>query len=885
MTTIHRTLLIGLGGTGIDVLRRFKTYHVKTTTPENRQHIRLLGIDTVFQTAEKSRQDADQDQAGDYLEPLADSEFVQLARTSISNLTIKQKAHLPRFKEAAKNLPAFLVQDGAGQKRLAGYLAYLWDGQRIVSSLESALKDLYSDEVNARFSSDRMGQRTRVFIVSSVCGGTGTGMFLDVSYLLRSLFDEKNFEARFFGVLFLPSAFPQLMKNRSVARNVRANGMAALEELNYYMQETHPENTWLPAPTDRPMPTTGQVFNRCFIVGGQTEVGSLVNDTERLYEKTANFLFSCIAFPRILDDIVEFFATNPAGNYAGIGSFALPLPQSKFTEKYTTLMGREILADLFSTEIGDPVSVDDFLARTRFAESESTERSPLMTEAQTRLDQEVFGFGQPSDQEKAQLQMHQMQEQAQRVLNELRPRVAEQARAIMQDVVLKVRSGTGLPELVTKGVLAARLELLRSLMQRLSGIAAKATAFQQESLAEILAAAQKKPGFFEKSSPESRIARYKTTLAGAFMDEVRTMLQGELASQAERTRGDLLPYADELSSLLAKAAATQDAFDGDSERFLAERRKASDVGQALAQTTMGRNVEIDDRYRENRMGMLQVCRAELKVSDVVRGDKVQMESFVRKVHAIAQDWVKDKVTISQALDSDGFARGLNSAWVSLQLIPWPDSIVTTSNNIFYPGDEEVKEQVARRLQQWPGAQESEPKYIPMDASVVTLIRMRHGFKLGDVQELDEMAQAYKEVIDDPQLGPFLKIPTHRREVLRYENLAGEQARLFALALALGVLKEFGLNYKLNGSPLLANDVENKVERRKLAYKRLLSSENRTIVEHARDTKLNELGNGKVASLLRAEAQERYAQPSGDAEYQELLTIEQRNLLEYAEALG
>ena len=170
-------------------------------------------------------------------------------------------------------------------------------------------------------------------------------MFIDISYLVKSLFDAKQLPAKRFGFIFLPSAFPKLVNDPHIAKGIRANGYAALEELNYYMQQSFKEQT-LPSPGSM-LPVTGSAFDLCFLVGGQTERGHLVGTVDELYRRTANFLFTSVAFSRISTKLVGHFAVNPYGNYAAIGSLTLPLPQSAFTEKYTIYMGREMLADLF----------------------------------------------------------------------------------------------------------------------------------------------------------------------------------------------------------------------------------------------------------------------------------------------------------------------------------------------------------------------------------------------------------------------------------------------------------------------------------------------------------------------------------------------------------
>ena len=153
---LYRTLLIGLGGTGVDVLRKFKTYHVQTTSPDEREHIKLLGIDTIQQEGETD-------------ELLSSEEFLHLAKTRLNAPMIRRYQEEPYLQWTKDGLPHFDVSEGAGQKRLAGYLAYLLEGSEVRHRLEKAIAELYAPQINDRIQGIQDGASTRVFIVSSGC--------------------------------------------------------------------------------------------------------------------------------------------------------------------------------------------------------------------------------------------------------------------------------------------------------------------------------------------------------------------------------------------------------------------------------------------------------------------------------------------------------------------------------------------------------------------------------------------------------------------------------------------------------------------------------------------------------------------------------------------
>ena len=866
---LYRTLLIGLGGTGVDVLRKFKTYHVQTTSPEEREHIKLIGIDTIQQEGETD-------------ELLSPDEFLHLAKARLNTPMIKRYQDEPYLSWTKDNLPYFNVHEGAGQKRLAGYLAYLWQGAEVRHRIEKAIRDLYAPQITDRLRGIQDGASTRVYIISSICGGTGTGMFLDVSYLVKSIFETQQLNAKRFGFLFLPSAFPKLVSDPHIAKGIRANGYAALEELNYYMQQSFKEQT-LPA-HGRMLPVTGSAFDLCFLVGGQTERGNLVGTVDELYKRTANFIYTSVAFSRISTKLVGIFAVNPYGNYCAVGSLTLPLPQSAFTERYTIDMGREILADLFSQTAEQRFDVDDFLAGTRFIEAAHPERSQLVADVQKKIDQEVFIHGRPTSHDQADQWMREEALAAKNLDAHTRERLAAEARQVVSDVALHLDEGVS--GSIVRGVLASRLQLLKELSQRLLEASSRLNGAIGSPIDEALSSSLKRPGIFSKTSPESRMSAFQSSLASAIETSVAGAFSAELKQQLERLRAEIISRISATASLLGEYDVVLDRFMSKTAAFLKLRRR-NDAGDALADTDFGRDLTPDDRYQESRVALLNVCRSEIKLEHVLRDPAIlNLDSFIDQIYRVAGAWVKEKVTLSQALDSEGFERGLNQAWTSLQLSASPGGRVNTDNVVFVPNDLALQDQIATRFKKWDGAAGSTPEIEHLaDVSAVMLIRLRTGFNLGDLLEIDELQKAYQAAMQDSQKAPFLKIPPHNRRPLRYENESQTKAETFALALAIGVLEEFGRNFRFNGRLLLLEDENDPVVRRRKAYDLLLEPDRAQSVVQFRDKKLNEFGQKAFGALLKQQYQEKYGDIQGPSELKDLLENERRALADYCASIG
>ena len=74
-------------------------------------------------------------------------------------------------------------------------------------------------------------QPTNVYIVCSIAGGTGSGMLMDMAFLVKDVFQEGNLTTSCF--LVFPDHFGAVTNEK-----MRANSYALLKELNHYSYGT-----------------------------------------------------------------------------------------------------------------------------------------------------------------------------------------------------------------------------------------------------------------------------------------------------------------------------------------------------------------------------------------------------------------------------------------------------------------------------------------------------------------------------------------------------------------------------------------------------------------------------------------------------------------------
>ena len=296
------TVLIGLGGTGIDALRAVKTQVYRRLKPDDPDavhpeyaHIRFLGIDTA--AGEDFSRWSDGEFARDGLLPLDPTEyfsiFVPHLYRAISNeMAITHRPELSWFCGGTFDGFSFDPPHGGhGSRHLGRFQMMLHSAElleRLETEIDLAKQGLDSPEIN-------------IHILTGLCGATGSGCFLDVCYLVRDVlagcFPEET--ATVSGYFYLPDVSLDRVprSNLALCRYLPQNGCAALRELDYCMgfpgngggftqeYQHHRMVDWKEPPVDL-----------CFLLGAADAQGNVI---PRAYDHamrvTAEFLLTLLA--------------------------------------------------------------------------------------------------------------------------------------------------------------------------------------------------------------------------------------------------------------------------------------------------------------------------------------------------------------------------------------------------------------------------------------------------------------------------------------------------------------------------------------------------------------------------------------------------------------
>ncbi|MBE6660321.1 MAG: hypothetical protein E7605_02850 [Ruminococcaceae bacterium] len=211
-----QTLLIGLGGTGSRVINNVVKELHANKKEINDGNICCAVLDTNVNDNESITN------SGTGVPVISTSRAMKIREY----LDTYQYLHM---EEWCPQSPAFREQsmiDGASEMRLKSRIAFLDSCEtKVIEGLELSINELLKNGA---------GSKIRIMIVSSLSGGTGSGMFIQVALWLRKFFEQSEITIR--GIFLLPDVFVHTLgdikANKATKTQHYCNAYAAIQELN-----------------------------------------------------------------------------------------------------------------------------------------------------------------------------------------------------------------------------------------------------------------------------------------------------------------------------------------------------------------------------------------------------------------------------------------------------------------------------------------------------------------------------------------------------------------------------------------------------------------------------------------------------------------------------
>ncbi|MCR5322052.1 MAG: tubulin-like doman-containing protein [Lachnospiraceae bacterium] len=224
-------LIIGLGGTGVDaVIRLKKMIYDRLECGEDEQHNPMdkpKNIEYLVMDTDSSYKNINYHGIG-FTESLKEC----LIYTSGSITPALQAPGLADYIKSWINpdLEAGEVINGAGANRQVGRYMFFDNISDIKEVLTAKIKNITADYSNKT--------PLYTFVLAGISGGTGSGTFIDVPYIVRQLSAsiDNNRPVNRIGILFMPDVnLNRPAINLVKSENLKKNGFAALKELDYLM--------------------------------------------------------------------------------------------------------------------------------------------------------------------------------------------------------------------------------------------------------------------------------------------------------------------------------------------------------------------------------------------------------------------------------------------------------------------------------------------------------------------------------------------------------------------------------------------------------------------------------------------------------------------------
>ncbi|MDR0454964.1 MAG: hypothetical protein LBH05_09160 [Deferribacteraceae bacterium] len=281
-------LVVGIGGTGCKSLIMLKSMVVERIASENGElpgNIQFFAIDT------------DKTDIGNHIHngvSFTENEICVITPENLGSIYSQTVGNMKEYPHIASwlspNIELKDVLNGAGGIRQAGRLL-------LFSKISEVIRDL-RNKITVISQNIPEKEYANVFISAGVSGGTGSGMFIDIAYIIRKLLGSRA--SRIVGNIFLPDINLLKVKGDYAAtQRLQTNSYAALKELDYLINIRNKNGAFEQRYADLTVSTEDKIFSSPFdiahLISSKDENGTPSMKDERAMLTAAEITFNFIA--------------------------------------------------------------------------------------------------------------------------------------------------------------------------------------------------------------------------------------------------------------------------------------------------------------------------------------------------------------------------------------------------------------------------------------------------------------------------------------------------------------------------------------------------------------------------------------------------------------
>ena len=382
MERYQPTVVIGIGGTGKNILLALKKMIIENSPNGMKDYplLKLLSLDTDLSigtvTSEiKTVQDEIK------LDPNTEIECLGAdGLTSTLNLD-----EFPNIKEwfpdsRRSQLNPTMLNCGASQLKPVGRFSFAWNASRLRDKLYNILSTtIDADEARRnKIGEFNLVPFTNVFICGSICGGTGSGIFLDVANLVRFVAKQANVVTKIYGFLALASVYDSI----SGDLKLKPNCYASLVELDHFQNENNfqsPKRRFYPAyrnigPMDWDYSNSSNTyaFDYPYLFDKTNETGVSFASPKQFAEMAARFIYLltgsevAVRWESVSNNIWVNLDRDTKYNkpvrYASTGNTSIIYPRRKITQLCSFKLADEYFKVILDDSYGK-VEIDRLVTR------------------------------------------------------------------------------------------------------------------------------------------------------------------------------------------------------------------------------------------------------------------------------------------------------------------------------------------------------------------------------------------------------------------------------------------------------------------------------------------------------------------------------------------
>lgn len=367
---IRRTIVIGLGGTGALTILYVKKmlYQFYGDIP---LAVKFLVLDTDNRLPDPLK-----------VVPLGKEIIsVEIKEKEFLYLPVTDPEGVIRSSESIKKwwpepLPPQKAINGTGQFRATGRLALYAHARHVKEALESITKsvtDIKLKEDMRKKQGLNLVERAGidVYVIGSLAGGTGSGTFIDMGFLLRKILPGT--EHKICAILFLPWIF----KGLPATHRIEMNAYSALKEIDYYMSLDYSRQKLRFRFGDEIIEANYPPYNVINLIDGRNEKGISIRGAEgskgieNLCEQAGLAIALTIGnvgqkaesaldnlYPYIFaQDKKEWGGKSPW--YSSFGVSVIIYPMEKHYNRIYSLYALNLINELLSIIKGEKVTIDE----------------------------------------------------------------------------------------------------------------------------------------------------------------------------------------------------------------------------------------------------------------------------------------------------------------------------------------------------------------------------------------------------------------------------------------------------------------------------------------------------------------------------------------------